>query len=234
MFRAFQIALLIGIISHALLARALEIDVPPAPVLQGTFVSVGWTATDSDPLAFSLDMICGGKVTVSEPVDRVTATNTTGQVTYGTVCLGDHFVEAVTPSAPNTPFTTSSTFQVVSAATPTSGVPVITQTITHTVSPTSSADAPQSAADGRLRTLEIVSAILGATTFALALLVILLFLRLRKPPQYVPAPNGSETEEYRSHVSETTAISSESGRIDPYVGVMSGPLRPPSYHKQRR
>ncbi|KAJ7895187.1 hypothetical protein B0H14DRAFT_2558764 [Mycena olivaceomarginata] len=147
-FHAFQIALLIGIISHALLARALEIDVSPAPVLQGTFVSVGWIATNSGPLAFSLDMICGGKVTVSGPVDRVTATNTTGQVTYGTVCLGDHFAEAMMPSAANTPFTMSSTFQIVSAATPTSGVSVITQTITHTVSPTSSDGAPQSAADG--------------------------------------------------------------------------------------
>jgi hypothetical protein len=68
-------------------------------------------ATNSGPLAFSLDMICGGKVTVSEPVNRVTATNTTGQVTYSTVYLGcvctqsaestsltlhrDHFAEAV-------------------------------------------------------------------------------------------------------------------------------------------
>ncbi|KAF7364332.1 hypothetical protein MSAN_01093400 [Mycena sanguinolenta] len=178
------------------LASALSISVPPAPVLTGTTVSVGWTATASDPLSFTLQLVCAGQVTLQDAVARGSNTNDTGQVSYLTGCLGDHFVQAVVTGSTAAPFATSASFQVVEPTTIfTTATEILTFTLTvlpnQSSSPpsSSSADSSKTSTDGRVRTLAIVSGLLGATTLVLSLLLIVLFLRLRKRPR-----NSQESE----------------------------------------
>lgn len=70
------------------LVSGLEISAPTAPVTYGIMVAIGWDATADDPLSFSLTMLCGGAITVQVPIERVISTNNTGQVSFGTFCLG--------------------------------------------------------------------------------------------------------------------------------------------------
>ncbi|KAK7038547.1 hypothetical protein R3P38DRAFT_2906488 [Favolaschia claudopus] len=78
-----------------LAAQALNISIPADPVINGATFPVGWTAGASDPLAFTLQLLCEGKVTLEDPVDRVTSSNDSGTVSYLSGCLGEHFVQAV-------------------------------------------------------------------------------------------------------------------------------------------
>lgn len=104
MYRAFQlvplcvssVALSLGeltthrfiIAAHIPLGRCLDIAVPVGPVLSGATISVGWTATDSDPLAFSLQLLCNGNISLKKQINRGSTTNDTGKVSFGTGCLG--------------------------------------------------------------------------------------------------------------------------------------------------
>ncbi|KAJ6571050.1 hypothetical protein B0H19DRAFT_1064163 [Mycena capillaripes] len=47
-----------------------------------------WEATVVDPLFFTLALLCGGAITLQNTVERGSPTNVTGQVSYGTRCLG--------------------------------------------------------------------------------------------------------------------------------------------------
>jgi len=198
MLSPFHLLLLIAF--YAQLAHALDITVPAGPILNGATISVGWTATDSDPLSFSLALLCVGKITLQDPVDRGTATNDTGQVSYLTGCLGDHIVQALAANASDTlPLATSGSFQVVSAVAPTTVFTIApTEIVTDTVFPgltststssSTSAALQLSAANNRIRTLVALCAILGATTFILGILLILIYVRLRKlRPQQSSSP----------------------------------------------
>ncbi|KAJ6496292.1 hypothetical protein C8R45DRAFT_985491 [Mycena sanguinolenta] len=91
------------------------------------------------------------------------------------------------------PFATSASFQVVEPTTIfTTATEILTFTLTilpnQSSSPPSSTSAGSAkpSTDGRVRTLAIVSGLLGATTLVLALLLIVLFLRLRKRPRNSP------------------------------------------------
>jgi len=263
MLYPFQLALLI--IFHVQLARALDITVPAGPVLNGATISVGWAATDSDPLSFSLALLCVGKITLQDQVDRGTTTNNTGQVSYLTGCLGDHVVQALPNSSDTVPFVTSGSFQVVSAVAPTTvftiaPTGIITSTVFQSLPSTSSSSSALSplSTDGRIRTLEIVSALLGATTLVLGILVILLYVRLRKrrpdspdtdPAQAWPfiahfeegqfraaAPDSADSN-VASLAREVREARAEIGRLraEPQaVNETPARPRPPSYHKQQR
>ncbi|KAK6984022.1 hypothetical protein R3P38DRAFT_3108836 [Favolaschia claudopus] len=180
----------------AQVAQALDITIPSAPVLNGASFSVGWAASLSDPLAFKLQLLCIGKLTLEAAVDRLTVTNGTGTVSYLAGCLGDHTVQAVASSgSPATPLAISDNFQVVSAVAATT----ITQTVSsvRTVTqpllsgaPTvggalnsSPSDSRSSQTNNNRTTLAVVGALLGIISLILAGLVGILFLRLRRRRQ---------------------------------------------------
>ncbi|KAJ7455524.1 hypothetical protein FB451DRAFT_643108 [Mycena latifolia] len=248
------------------LARALEITVPPAPVPEGAAVSVGWTAVASDPLSFTLALLCGGKITLQDAVDRGSPANTTGQVSYLTGCLGDHFVQALAANSSDTlPFATSASFQVVSAVAPTTVVTLYpTLTTMYTIFPTllasstPSAQSPQvqSSTERELRTLRIVSALLGATTLIFLVLLIVLYIQHRKfcAPRLWPFNGHLDAVERGDHkgaqndadlqvaalTREVHAAHAEIARlrgVGPTPGgqvqaLSATSLQPPSYHKR--
>ncbi|KAJ7311684.1 hypothetical protein DFH08DRAFT_897404 [Mycena albidolilacea] len=255
MYRAFQLVPLFIIAAHIPLARCLDIAVPVGPVLSGATISVGWTATDSDPLAFSLQLLCNGNISLKKQINRGATTNDTGKVSFGTGCLGTHAVRGVMVSAPNAaPLAMSSSFQVISAVPPTTVVTIApTETITHTVFSSSTA-AGSAKADAQVRALAIVSALLGVTTLVLACSSALLLYLWRRKRTYCDSLgleiNTPKPVPFTAHLELDTG---DTGRADPShtqarelpaaARTLNGrepggetPVhpRPPPYRKQRR
>ncbi|KAJ7114963.1 hypothetical protein C8R44DRAFT_795113 [Mycena epipterygia] len=193
--------------------NALKIFVPTGPILSGETIFVNWTAGNSDPLSFTLALVCLQSVTHQEPVERETPNNTTGQVSFVLGCVGPHLVEALPTNASNSiPFATSPSFQVVSQVSSSGHAPTSTfststvsfplgsfstsTTSTISVSPVSSPPeqtVTSTTQDHRIRTLIIVSAILGAVDVILPLLTIaILWLRKSRTPcaDAQPAPGA--------------------------------------------
>ncbi|KAJ7114962.1 hypothetical protein C8R44DRAFT_226053 [Mycena epipterygia] len=180
--------------------NALNISVPTGPIHRGEKKLINWTAENSDPLSFTLALVCQKSVTLNNTVERGTPTNTTGQVSFHLGCVGPHFVEALPTNTSNsTAFATSPTFQVVSQVSSSGHVPTSTfststpsfplgsfstsTTSTTSVSPASSPPeqtVTSTTQDPRMRTLIIVSAILGAVVVVLLLLLTIAILWLRK------------------------------------------------------
>ncbi|KAJ7844873.1 hypothetical protein B0H14DRAFT_3455285 [Mycena olivaceomarginata] len=245
MYRAFQLVPLFVIAAHIPLGRCLDIAVPVGPVLSGATIFVGWTATDRDPLAFSLQLLCNGNISLKKQINRGATTNDTGKVSFGTGCLGTHAVRGVMRpkrrSARHVQFISA----VVTIAP--------TETITHTVFSSSTA-AGSAKADAQVRALAIVSALLGATTLVLAFSSAFLLYLWRRKRTYCDSLgleiNTPKPVPFTAHLELDTG---DTGRVDPSHtqarelpaaartlngrepgGETPGHPRPPAYRKQRR
>ncbi|KAK6980767.1 hypothetical protein R3P38DRAFT_3117983 [Favolaschia claudopus] len=167
--------------------HGLTLSVPTAPSSIGTSIPIGWSADSNDPLSFRLQMVCVDRVTLEHIVNRGTASNTTGTVDYQLGCPGDHTMQAViADGSSTTPFATSAHFDVVGGSSSDSvsstSSPSSPSTPSATPSPSPPVAQPERNSNAR-NTAIILGAVLGTSTFILALLVIWLFLRLRRNRQ---------------------------------------------------
>ncbi|KAJ7726023.1 hypothetical protein DFH07DRAFT_853381 [Mycena maculata] len=123
---------------HSFFSNALIISVPAGPILDGTTITVGWSATAGDPLSFTLALECNGAITLNDAVQRSSSSDISGQVSYLTGCLGTHLVEAL-PADGSQSLATSNSFQVVSSLPATTTTPPPQTTTTPPLPPQSTA-----------------------------------------------------------------------------------------------
>ncbi|KAJ6469155.1 hypothetical protein C8R47DRAFT_797940 [Mycena vitilis] len=238
---------------HSLVVQALSLTIPSGPIISGATVAVGWTATTSDPLTFSLALLCNSQITLQDAVDRGIPTNATGQVLYGTLCLGTHIVQALPSSASGAvPFAMSQDFQVVPANSvtvplPSSATPAVPSNSASPSSVVSPSQSPGSAQSNH--TVIILGAILGVAgllLLVLVVLVVLLYVRNRRAPatsahSYASSTAATEQEPMMSNLArELQMAQAEIARLRTRMegsGGVSSTLvsqGPPPYRKQRR
>ncbi|KAJ7607696.1 hypothetical protein FB45DRAFT_1067739 [Roridomyces roridus] len=202
----------------ARVANTLQVFAPPGPIVQGTRILFGWTATTDDPISFILAVSCGNSdsdstIASQTSIDRGVSTNETADVPVVLSCLGTNHVQAQTNSSAQ--LAISDLFQVVpagytaAAILPTAAV----QTNIPTPSDSSSSEtsihsspafnhstaisASLDEVSNRVHLLMIVCAVLGGTIFLVLIALgaphVVKYLRNRQPPESMqPFPYDAE------------------------------------------